>query len=256
MSLKKRVSAPGCDDAPIVKIERGEATKPVTLIYPYYENPQFLIYQLRQWWAWPPAIRQFLSAIIIDDGSPNSPASTVLQYAAEPFPIRLYRIEVDVRWNWLAARNIGFQHARPGWCSVTDMDHVYPLDTLVTLITGIHDPETIYRYSRVEHSGEDIKPHPNSWFLTRDMFWRIGGHDEALSGHYGTDGEYRRRCVKTAPIRIMTDPLVRHEYIMDSSTTHYKRKQPEDKAVQKIIAARGKDWKPKKLSFPYREIHF
>lgn len=87
------------------------------------------------------------------------------------------------------------------------------------------------------------------------MFWRIGGYDEALSGYYGTDGDYRRRCAATAPIRILRDKLIRHEFFMDSSTTRYLRKQPEDSAVSRIVAQRGNGWKPLTLSFPYREIH-
>jgi hypothetical protein len=254
MAFGKRVSVPGCDDAPVECVTISSNAKPVTLIYPYYDNPQMLRRHVDHWALLPYYMKQHLSAIIVDDGSPNVPAVQVLAEIVPPFPISLYRIDVDVRWNWLAARNIGWHHAPEGWGVVTDVDHLIPVSTLLSCIYGEHDDRVIYRFMREEHTGEVIHPHPNSWMMTREMYHRVGGYDEALSGHYGTDGEYRRRCVKTAPIRILSDKLVRHEHVGDSSTVRYLRKQPEDAAVSRIVAARGKGWKPKTLSFPYHKV--
>lgn len=238
-----------CADLPVVSVPLV-APKPVTFVVPFYENPDFLRQQLAWWRTYPSELRAHLSAIIVDDGSPT-PA--VLPEDL-PFPVRLFRIGVDVRWNWLAARNIGLHHAPEGWCLVTDIDHVIPESTAGAAVYGAHDPGVIYGFSRIEHDGTALSAHPNSWFLTREMFWTVGGYDETLSGHYGTDGDWRRRCAATAPMQILSDRLVRHEHIGDSSTTRYLRKQPEDAAVKRIVAARGKKWRPKTLSFPYTEI--
>lgn len=112
----------------------------------------------------------------------------------------------------------------------------------------------IYRLSRREHTGKAIHPHPNSMLMTRAMFWKVGGYDEELSGHYGTDGDWRRRCAATAKVLTLSDELVRHEYVGDSSTSGYLRKQPQDAGKKAIIARRGKGWRPKVLSFPYHEV--
>lgn len=246
------MGVPWSHGIPTVHVAHGEP-KPVTIVLPFYRNSQFLRTQIAWWSNYAEHMRANLSAIIVDDGSPE-PASDVLRDVQKPFPIRLFRILKDVRWNWLAARNIGLHHAHEGWVCVTDMDHVIPPSTAEALIYGQHNPGVIYGFSRIEHSGEKLAPHPNSWFLTREMFWRVGGYDEALSGHYGTDGEWRRRCANTAPMAILEDRLVRHEYQADSSTTHYLRKQPEDAAVKRIVEARGQDWHPTILSFPFEEI--
>jgi hypothetical protein len=238
---------------PVVQIVQGETPKPVTFVYPYYDAPDFLGRQVAWWSTFPAHLRSNLSAIIVDDGSPL-PAYAVLRDKVLPFPIRLFRIGVDVRWNWLAARNIGFCQAPIGWCAVTDIDHVIPESTAASLVYGHHDARVIYGFSRRESTGEMIAAHPNSWFLTRDMFWQVGGYDETLSGYYGTDGDWRRRLAATAPMEILSDRLLRYEYDGDSSTTAYQRKQPEDAAVKTLIAKRKKGWKPKVLSFPYEEI--
>lgn len=246
-----------CANDPLVTVPLTDTPKPITLIVPYYENPKFLARHYDRHWrdgvSW--HMDDMLSVIVVDDGSPQFPAQYVLSCPKRPtMNVRLFRIEVDVRWNWLAARNIGFKHADTDWCLVTDMDHVVPPETLRSCIYGQHDPKVVYGFSRQEHTGHPIAPHPNSWFLTKELFWKIGGYDESFSGYYGTDGEWRRRVREHAPIHILTDPLIRYEYHGDSSTTHYKRKQAIDANVSRIIKARKKGWKPKTLSFPYREV--
>lgn len=239
---------------PVVSVPQTSQAKHVTFIIPYYVNPRFLRHQLGWWDTYPAWLKAQISAIIVDDGSPESPASEVLSDTRHPFSIRLFRIAEDIPWNWIAARNIGM-HAAGGWCVLTDIDHVIPVTTATALAFGQHDPSVIYGFSRIEHTGERITPHSASWFLTTQMFWKVGGYDERFSGVYGSDGDYRRRCAQVAPLQILTDRLIRHEYQEDSSTTRYLRKQPEDSAaVKRIIAARGAGWTPKTLSFAYAEV--
>lgn len=236
---------------PRVKVARTDSPKRVTFIYPYYDSPRFLADQIARWGAYPDDLRLFLSAIIVDDGSPI-PATLPPRL---PFQVRLFRINVDVPWNWLAARNIGAHHTAEGWSLWTDMDHVVPTETAQALVWGSHDPMIVYTFSRREHTGELVAPHSASFFMTRSLFWTIGGYDEGLSGHYGTDGDFRRRVAKHAQIRVLTDALVRYEYVADASSSRYRRKLPEDAAaVQRLVKARTPDWRPKVLSFPYEEV--
>ncbi len=241
-----------CKDLPFVEVPTSDTPKPVTLIVPYYEQPIFFARQLAHWASYPSDLAAYLSIIVVDDGSPTQPASTVPRPALRD--VRLFRITPDIRWNWLAARNIGLHHAADGWCLVTDMDHVVPSGTLRACITGQHDPRVAYAFSRQEHTGAPAMPHSASFFLTRQMFWTTGGYDEALSGHYGTDGDFRRRLAIYAKLAVLSQPLIRHEYVEDSSTTKYLRKQPEDAAVRRLVARRGIGWQPKVLSFPYTEV--
>jgi hypothetical protein len=240
---------------PFVSVPAADIGKPITYVVPYYENSAFFAAQLGRWASLPESWQELITFIVVDDGSPKRQAAEVFA-ASELTPrhIKLYRIKDDVRWNWLAARNIGFHHAAEGWVFVTDMDHVVPERTFLAMITGQHDPGVIYGFSRMEHTGDAIGPHPNSWFMTREMFWKVGGYDEHLSGHYGTDGDWRRRMAAVAPIHILTDVLIRYEYQGDSSTTRYERKQRVDKNVSRIVAGRRPGWKPKVLSFPYYQV--
>ena len=234
---------------PLVTVPRCDKAKSVTLVVPYYQNWDFFQFQISVWRAYPEDVHRHLRIIVVDDGSPSPAPKPYL------FPtLRLFRIEQDVRWNWLAARNIGAHHAANGWLLLTDMDHVVPADTMRAVLYGQHNANLVYAFSRKEHTGGSIQPHSASFLMTRETFWRIGGYDEALSGFYGSDGDYRRRAAKVAPFQVLSDVLIRHERLGDSSTTAYLRKQPEDAAVQRIVKARGEHWHPKTLSFPYHEV--
>lgn len=247
------MGVPWCAHLPVVHAPQTAARKDITLVLPYFENPGFLRQQLAWWGTYPAHLRERLSVVLVDDGSPVTPAAGVLADVQAPVALRLFRIGVDVRWNWLAARNIGAHEAPGGWLLLTDMDHVVPQSTLDALVHGQHDESVIYGFSRIEHTGEVLTPHPNSWFMTRTMFWKVGGYDETLSGHYGTDGDWRRRCAATAKMQILENRLIRHEHQGDSSTSRYLRKQPEDAGVKRLVAARRPGWRPKVLSFPYHQ---
>lgn len=244
-----------CEGLPQVALAPGPR-KPITLIVPYYENRAFFGAQLRKWSGYADHLREMLRVIVVDDGSPKYPAEAVArQLGPFPFAFRLFRIEVDVRWNWLAARNRGFAEAGEGWCLVTDMDHVLPEETLAAISFGVLDARTVYAFGRREHTGARIAPHSASFLMTRATFWRIGGYDEALSGYYGTDGVYRRELVKHASLCLLDGlDLVRHEYVEDSSTATYLRKQPQDAAVGRLVRARAKNWTPRVLSYPCHEV--
>jgi hypothetical protein len=226
---------------------RAEPT-PVTLIVPYYESAEFFAHQLAVWSSYLQSLAQHLSIIVVDDGSPHPAVMPVTS-----LNLRLFRIEVDVPWNWLAARNIGAHHAADGWLLLTDMDHVVPEQTLLAVIYGARDPEVAYGFSRVEHTGEPIGPHSASFLLTRDLFWRIGGYDERLSGVYGTDGSYRKRLMRTTPVQILREVLVRYEYVSDASVTQYERKTPSMRAARRDRFAQVSSDQPRTLSFPYHE---
>ena len=242
------------DGLPIVAVPISGKAKQVTIILPYYENAAFFGQQWREWKSYSAELMMFVSVIVVDDGSPEPLRHPAPHEPETTFRFRAFRIEEDRRWNWLAARNIGAHHADTDWLLLTDMDHVVPEPTMRMAIYGKHDPNVVYAFQRKEHTGEWIGPHSASFLMTKAMFWKIGGYDEALSGHYGTDGEYRRRVAKFAPFKILSDYLIRYEYVGDSSTTRYKRKQPEDARVSQIVRARGPKWRPRVLSFPYHEV--
>lgn len=234
----------------------------ITLIMAYYENPGMLEKQQEIIGAYPKEILENLDWIIIDDCSPEHPASEVFKKIPEINDMRLYRTEVDVPWNQDFCRNLGASEANTGWLFLTDIDHLVPLETMRILMTedsGFIKVSESYRFTRRDYPGnERYKIHPNSWFMTKELYEKIGGYDERFAGYYGTDGDFRDRLKKIAKIRTFdfVDIIrVGREHIPDASTTTYQRKKPEDGvAIRKIKAARCANAKPHNLTFRWERL--
>ena len=240
---------------PHVDVPQGAEPKHVTIVLPYYENPRFLAVQLAQWVNRPARLGAYLSLIVCDDASPRYPAEAVIASMDLGPDVRLFRnTGPDIAWNWIGARNRGAHEAEDGWLLMTDMDHVLPQSTAEALVYGKHSPSAVYAFERREHSGEKIHPHSASFFMTKAMFWKIGGYDERFAGHYGSDGQYRKRLRATAPLLVSSDRLIRYERQGDSSTTAYDRKSPEDNEAIVRIAKEIEGTPPLVLSFPYVEV--
>lgn len=237
-----------------------------TLIFPYYENPAMLLMQLEHLAKFPAEDRAKLELIVVDDGSPTRPAIHVFDAARdagvlEGLAFRLYRIKVDVRWNWIACRNLAMAEASTSWRLMTDIDHLVPLETARRIAKGKLKDSKIYRFSRVDWPAlTPYKPHPNSWLMTGEMFNKTGGYDERFSGFYGTDGMFRDRCAAAAKrVELLDEALIRVERasVPDASTTTYGRKEEQDrKGVQRIraeIIASG-ELTPARGTFPWERL--
>jgi hypothetical protein len=227
-----------------------------TLVIAYYENRGMLQRQYENLRRFPSAFKAQMNVIIVDDGSPNNPAW------GEPIdmPLSVYRIGVDVRWNQDACRNIGVHHAETDWLLLTDMDHYLAFKTVKYLTENKFDGRNAYKFTRLsEPELTDSKSHPNSWFMTKALYDRLGGYDERFAGYYGTDADFKNRLSKIAKIFIIDKPLVRvpREVTPDASTTTYQRKTPEDsEGMKRVYAERAAcdDQRPKRLTFPYKKV--
>lgn len=235
----------------------------LTLCLPYYRNAGMLKEQFKRLRRLPQEVLDRLEVIVVDDGSPDGEA----QGEAIGCPLRMYRIDVDVRWNQDAARNIAAHEATTPWVLLTDIDHLVPFDTFRALFAKKLDKHQVYRFSRATWEvidGENVetpyKPHPNSWLMTKAAFDRMGGYDERFAGLYGTDADFRDRLVSTlGEPTMLSSVLIRvpRETIPDASTTTYERKAPADReGIPRVKAERNANpnWVTKRLSFAYRQI--
>jgi hypothetical protein len=228
----------------------------VTLVMAYYENPDMLAEHFRVMRRFSPEVRSHMRVIVVDDGSPQNPA----QPGDYGGLLEIYRINVDIRWNQDAARNIGMHYSRTTWNIITDMDHMVPEKTWRHLQSVEVDESFTYKFSRVSAPLMDpYKPHPNSYFISRRVWDMVGGYDERFAGFYGTDGDFRNRLNGVSVVKDMKAPLIRvpREHIHDASTTRYARKTPADAGIRDIKAARAgvAGWKPLCLSFPYERVY-
>jgi glycosyltransferase involved in cell wall biosynthesis len=250
----------------------------LSIVIPYYRNPRMLFRQMLIWRdEWAAAHKSNLEVVIVDDGSPE-PAADVPHVDSLP-PLSIYRILVDRPWHQHAARNLGALVAKGEWIFFTDMDHVIPPDTLSKLLR-LEDPAAAYTFGRVDAPSTEpwkadhastmaptvrddgsLKPHVNSYAMTRAMFWQVGGYDEDYCGIYGTDQLFRTRLYELAEHKhLPCYPLVRvsRDVIPDASTRDVARKEPGrnnlKKAVARAKAQSGRAGEVTVLNFPWEKV--
>lgn len=191
--------------------QQPESPQPlISLVFAYYENPTMLEMQWATIAEYPDSVKNVLEVIVVDDGSPICPAAGISRPSSLPL-VSVLRIQRDVRWNQDAARNIGAHEARAEWLLLTDVDHIVPASTLERLIALDRDPSVFYTFSRIKYESNEARdPHPNSYFMTKALYWEIGGHDEDYAGIYGKDFLFRKRALQCAEeVKLLDVPLAR-----------------------------------------------
>lgn len=211
----------------------------LSLCYAYFQNPGMLAEQYRIWSLYPPELKAEIEIVIVDAGGDKDPDRKGAIHVTIPEglpPLRIFRILEHERWNQDVARNLAADRAAAPWLLLTDMDHAVPCETLGYILDRPLS-KAIYTFQRVDapHMQPKLKdgrphPHPNSFLISKALYWKIGGYDERLVGYYGTDGVFVARCRRWGTFRQLPVPLVRYDrsVIPDASTTSLSRKGEEN----------------------------
>lgn len=256
----------------------------VTLCLAYYENPKMLHRQYQAIAAVPAELRAHLRVIVVDDGSPDAPAAAPAFRYIEPreasvlpkfdaateseqafharrrlgvVSFQLYRMDVDVRWNQDACRNLAASQAETKWLLLTDIDHLVPAATWSRIVTGRLSWKSIYTFARLTGATLSHRnPHPNSWLLTTEMFDAAGGYDERFAGYYGTDGDFKRRLERVGKIEQLPEALheVTPDVCDDCRTVRYGRKEAQDRAAIPAITKERGSKPPIRNRFPWHRV--
>jgi hypothetical protein len=239
----------------------------LSFVLPYYLNPGMLAVQYRTWAAYPGHLKARIEVVVVDDGSPRSPAADVPRPDGLP-KLRIYRVLEDRPWHQHAARNLGAHVADGPWLFLTDMDHIMPTASLERLLE-LHNGSRVYTFARLD--APDLKPmlgrdgrpkaHPNSFAMSKTLFWKVGGYDEEFCGVYGTDGLFRSRLFAAArETRLEDAPIVRYsrDVVADASTTTLPRKEGRAPGAKREVrdrkAREGREGEILTLAFPWERV--
>lgn len=220
----------------------------ISFVYAYYDNPGMLAKQYELWSSYPDYVRKNLEVIVVDDGSPNSPAIQVPRPDKLP-RFRMFRVLKDMPWHQDGARNLGAHMSIYMWLFLCDIDHMMPQETLEKLMVFLKTQnveENYFTFGRIEVDGKptldkygNVKPGRNILCMSKPLYWKAGGYDEDFCGYYGTDGMFLKRVGKHSTHRYlgMEFPVIRvsTKTVPDCNTRTLERKGARNDQIKKNI---------------------
>jgi len=240
--------------------------KKITLIIPYYRNPEMLKIHCETWNQYTKEIWDKLDIILIDDCSPE-PASMILKSylgLAACNNLKLYRVEKDIPWNQHGCRNLGAKLATTEWLLLTDMDRIFPCEEMFQLVNYGLDEENHYKPDQLKISKDNFIEYGgipgNQFLVTKENFWKVGGYDEDYCGTYGGDSALLKPLEKIAPLMLLPDVQMRHyttEAVKDANTTTLDRRgeyHEKYKTIAKDKKARGDIFPNNPIRFEYTKV--
>jgi len=151
----------------------------ITLITTYFEDP----YRLKNYLENEFNEDIFDQFIIIDDGSPNTPAEPICRMYPEK-NLKLFRVKEDIGFNSHGARNLAMKHVETEWALMIDIDRKGIREVAPVLERYVKSAEeNEYFNFIIEDTGETTH---NDYCVKTDSWWRSGGYDEEfVNWHFG-----------------------------------------------------------------------
>ncbi len=161
----------------------------LTIVMAIYGQPFMLARQLQEFRTYSPALREQLRFIIVDDHGDPSVTHEMGGLFHELVRTRVYRVDENIHWNQMGARNLGM-HKASGWCVMIDPDMVFEADHLERMIQATDKVQRgkVIKYG-LSHVGAPERginmTSPNTFLIHRDDFELCGGYDEDFAGNKG-----------------------------------------------------------------------
>lgn len=160
----------------------------LTIIMAIYGQPQMLTEQITTIRSYSFNLRSRLNLVIVDDcGTPPVDPDHAAFLHTLCNSVKLFRIEKDIPWNQMGARNLGMQHSS-GWCLMIDPDMVFDADIMARMVQAAEKMQRgqVAKYGlKHKSSGKLDMSSPNTYLIHRDDFFAVGGYDESYAGHKG-----------------------------------------------------------------------
>ena len=183
----------------------------MTIALLYYAKPAMLLHQLETFAKYSNDIKEQLTVLIIDDGSPvGLHANEYIQSEIyknnnddkkdnKKFPrIRIARIVTEKEWNIGGARNLAFYLADTSRVLLLDLDILIPEPSMREALSWETNNSThafVHRFNRIlldvddngnnKNKKRNTRIHPAVSVMDVDAYWQNGGCDEDFCGTYG-----------------------------------------------------------------------
>lgn len=159
----------------------------ITFAYTYYCNREMFKIHLENWNNYSPAAKKEIKFIIVDDGS--RPPLLVRETVHPDLTLDVYRINEDLIWNVVGARNLAMLVADTEWVFQSDMDCVVTPDVADEIVKIYPTLNPGIRHYLGKRKGSDDsfmhRRERSAMILTKRGAIRAGLNDEDFVGSWG-----------------------------------------------------------------------
>jgi glycosyltransferase involved in cell wall biosynthesis len=197
----------------------------ITLVVPVYltSDQSRLNDVLRHYELFPQDVKNRFQVVLVNDCSPIAISLPELDLNCS-----LYEIVDNIHWNQAGARNLGAMIADTPYLLLTDLDIVFPEETVIILLKSRHSDKMIYTFERYCNNNI-LPPHPNTFFLSKQDFIILGGVDEDFCGEYGFEDIFFADVAKRAGFTVQQVRLKIEAYRKESSSDEHDLKRCTDR---------------------------
>jgi hypothetical protein len=193
------------------------------LIYPYFDNPRMLEFQVENWNRFDDELHAAVEIIVVDDHS-SKPALPILEQCNAP--LRAYRLAERFPWNQHQCRNIGAREACTAdentWLFICDIHAVLQPDMARTMLTKTLDSTKYYTMEVTFQTQPSVRESTKHTILVRHAaFWRVNGYDLDLTPIGGGGYGGARQFIK------QLNQVVSHGHLDDVVVVDYSRRAPD-----------------------------
>jgi hypothetical protein len=223
----------------------------------YNQGLNILNKHIELWKKYDKEIKKRITFMILDDCSKISLEDLIKNIDLEDLKINLFRVEKDLFCNIAGVRNLSASECKTEWMLILDMDTMVDNIMANNLIKIIDKKEKkkAYKFNRIVPCNikdkKHYKPHPAVCLIRKEDYWKIGGCEEDLVGHYGgTDPSFFYRAQGKINVEICKNIFLHHLYEGEADikrdTSHNIKLIEEKKKTGK--------WSTDYIRFPWKKV--
>lgn len=183
----------------------------LTICLSYYnQSKEVLMKHINCWKNYPQEIINKIEFFLVDDCSKIEAKQLLKDENLNCINFHLYRVGEDLYCNIAGVRNLSAKECKTKWMLIIDMDTLIDENMIEQIFELINKdiPKHVYKFNRKvpenkNHLKHD-KIHPAVCLIRKEDYWRIGGCEEDLVGHYGgTDPSFWYKSKWDKPDRLI-----------------------------------------------------
>ena len=202
----------------------------ITINLSFYNQNEVLREHILGWKSWSDSLKEKFSFCIIDDCSKTKATDILSDIDLSDLNISIYRVKEDLVCNIAGVRNLSAKECKTEWMVILDMDTLVSEELATSMVSLCDVPSgNCFKFNRrVPTDPYHVKngqQHPAVCLLRLEDYWKVGGCEEDLVGHYGqTDPIFWYRAQGKLKVDVRMDMFLDYipegEAIINRDTSH------------------------------------